>query len=261
MPAKTKPKLPPKPKPKTLSKAKTKTSPISRVDLTPITLLVPSQDLTIPTSLDPTQPPASILQTISAALSTSIAFLYTTDHTPIVDFQRLEPNTTLLIGTCYFERPLSEEEKDVILIQPGAATELWTNLPTVEKIEYITSLREVPHYAGAIYLTLTFDEFKTRMVNARSVRASLETIEENWELPIDAALGLQGMMKPFGEVETWDPALVSALGVLSEALVGQGDVVASLLIEEMKERVGKVGVVDARDVVEVGKELYQIAAW
>jgi hypothetical protein len=94
-------------------------------------------------------------------------------------------------------------------------------------------------------------------------------MQDNWALPVDAILGFQGMVMPHGEIETWEKGLLSTLAVLSEATIGQGDVVGGMIIEAVKSRVleeqkenGKRGgymVVTVGDVMRVGKELYQRA--
>jgi hypothetical protein len=88
-------------------------------------------------------------------------------------------------------------------------------------------------------------------------------------LPLDAILGFQGMVMPYGEMETWEHGLLTTLGDLSKATVGQGGVVGKLVVEEVRKRIiegkekGKGGdmamVVRVEDVVAVGRELYRRA--
>jgi hypothetical protein len=165
----------------------------------------------------------------------------------------------VLIATTYFERPLASAQKDILLLQPGSGTKSWDKLMAPEKREYITSLRKTSGSPSIIYLTLPFEDVKSRMAGGKSIAANRATMEENWGLPIDAMLGFQGLVMPYGEMETWDGELVGALAVLSEAMVGQGDVVGGMIIAKMKE--GKKKVVEARDVLEMGKELYRRALW
>lgn len=81
--------------------------------------------------------------------------------------------------------------------------------------------------------------------------------EETWRLPLDAILGFQGMIMPYGS--TWEENLLPTLAILSEATLGQGMVVSALLIDEVKKN--GVDVVEAAHVVKVGKRLFRKATW
>jgi hypothetical protein len=221
-----------------------------------IKLYAPSLDTSIFNFiLKPSQSHATILKSISKALDNPAqAWPYNFKREPIDDFKTVEAGQTLLIATCYFERPLAEEVRDVLIVQPGAAERAWMELGVEKKREYIGSLE-----GDGVYLTLLFVEVKGRFARTSvpSIEACLATTEANWGLPIDAILGFQGMIMPHGEMETWEEKLVAALAVLSEATVGQGMVVSGLLMDEVKRQRGRV--VDTRDVLEVGKELYRRA--
>ena len=102
-----------------------------------------------------------------------------------------------------------------------------------------------------------------------SIEEYTAVMQKNWELPLDAILGFQGMVMPAGEMKTWDTSLLATLAMFSEATVGQGDVVGGLIIKAVKLRTlkeqsqngGRRGsmVVTVEDVMGVGKELYQRA--
>lgn len=65
--------------------------------------------------------------------------------------------------------------------------------------------------------------------------AYLTTLQDNWSVPISVVLGFQGMVMPYGEPETWEEGLLATLAVLSEAMAGQADVVATLIAKKVKE--------------------------
>jgi hypothetical protein len=221
-----------------------------------ITLYAPSIDVTIEKfHLTPSQSHATILKGISKALGNiSQAWPYNTKHEPIEDFKTLEEGQNLLIATCYSERPLADKVDDVLTVQPGAAYRAWEELDVQKKKEYIASFTE-----SNTYLTLPYSEVQSRLTDTSvpTVKSCLATTEENWGLPLDAILGFRGMVMPYGEMETWQPELLPALAVLSGATIGQGMVISGLIIDEVKRRRG--GHVEARDVVEVGRELYRKA--
>jgi hypothetical protein len=90
-----------------------------------------------------------------------------------------------------------------------------------------------------------------------SLKFALQAMQENWNLSIDAILGLQGLVMPYGELEDWDEKLVPALGMLSAATVTQGCVVSGLIIGAVRNRGGKVVEVD--DITGLCQELYRSA--
>lgn len=228
-----------------------------------------------------------ILEKIGGALETSRpCFAYDTKQQPISDFTQLKPSQTLLIATSYFERPLPEEKKDVKMVQPGPAEEKWMNLPSLLKGNVLRSLRKDDrrgNEAETIYLTLPFSRAAEKLkaittsssspssfrisesssTAPSSIHQHLQTMQENWNAPIEAVLGFQGMVMPYGDMESWEEGLLAMLAVLSETTIGQPDVVATLIVEKVKERVGEPGrrgrgmVVETRDVREVGEGLFR----
>jgi hypothetical protein len=113
----------------------------------------------------------------------------------------------------------------------------------------------------AIYLTLPLVTVQTLIkeytTNLSSSSSALASIAENWHLPIDAVLGFQGMVMPYGETKSWDKNLLPALAILSAATVAQGHTISKLIVEIVKERGGNF--VEVEDVLEVGKKLYRRA--
>jgi len=221
-----------------------------------IRLYAPSVDKTIEQFiLKPSQSYNTILKTISRVLGIDQAWPYNLKREPVDDFKDVEAGRTLLIATCYFERPLAEEAKDILVVQPGAAEKAWMALETEKKRAYIANLEK-----EKIYLTLSRTEIEARLASgiSPSFGACMEVIEEEtWRLPLDAILGFQGMVMPYGS--TWEDDLLPILAILSEATLGQGMVVSALLIDEVKRH--GVDVVEAAHVVKLGKRLFRKAAW
>jgi hypothetical protein len=130
-----------------------------------------------------------------------------------------------------------------------------------------------------MYLTLPFARVQTHIAASSNARLPSEAdssiakytavMQDNWALPLDAVLGFQGMIMPDGEMKTWEKGLLVILAMFSEATVEQGDLIGVLIIEAVKRRVlkeqtrngGRRGsmVVTVKDVMAVGKELYQRA--
>ena len=52
-------------------------------------------------------------------------WVYNLDHEPIEDFGTVTNKQILLVATNYFERPLSETNKDVLVVQGGPARRAW----------------------------------------------------------------------------------------------------------------------------------------
>jgi hypothetical protein len=221
-----------------------------------IRLYAPSIDKTVEQFiLKPSQFYSTILKTISKVLGIDKAWPYNLKREPVDDFRDVEAGRTLLIATCYFERPLPESVKDVLVVQPGAAEKAWMALETEKKREYIAKLEK-----DKVYLTLSRPEIEDRLASgfSPSFEACLEVIEEEtWHLPLDAVLGFQGMFMPYGEI--WEENLLPTLAILSEATLGQGMMVSALLIDEVKRNGGHV--VQAAHVVKVGKRLFRKAEW
>lgn len=225
----------------------------------PITLYAPSLDKTIENHIiNPAQSYSTILQSIRKSLNTRApVFAYNLKRLPITDFTSLNPPQTLLITTCYFERPLAVSPQTILLPQLGAAEDAWMDLSPLARRAYIKSLRASSPDNGITYLALPFSIAKAHLDSpaAPCIESCLETMQQNWALPIEAILGFQGLVMPYGPMETWEEMLVPMLAVLSEVLAGQGDVVSGLLVEKVKGRGG--GCVSMQDVVEIGKELYK----
>jgi hypothetical protein len=224
-----------------------------------VTLYAPSIDKTIKFQYDPSKPHSDILASVRTALGIDLAFTNNLKHRAIIDFSKIKARTrtTLLIATDYFELPLSFSAKDVFIVQ-DAAEAAWKELSSQQKRDHITALRTTST-TPKTYLTLPFADALTRLESATTtpLRTLLDIIEENWGVPIQALLGLQGLVKPFGEVESWDQELIPAMAVLSEVTVGQHQVASNLIMDAVFARKGKI--VEARDVVQVGKELYRKA--
>jgi hypothetical protein len=114
-----------------------------------------------------------------------------------------------------------------------------------------------------IRLTLPVTTALERFTSAKipsfpeSVSAHLASTQEHWGLPLDAVLGLRGMYMPYEEPEKWEDGLLGMVAVLSEATIGQGNLVAAWVVERMKRAKGRV--VEKRDVEEVGKGMYREA--
>jgi hypothetical protein len=226
-----------------------------------ITLYAPSIDKTIESfPFNPFEPDDYILRNICVVLGVDQAWPYNLKHHAVIDFSKIKTGTTLLIATDYFERPLAEFTKDVLIVQDAAET-AWMALSSEQKRDYIDGLHEASATAK-IYLTLPFAEARERLdsatITTTTLASAIATIENNWALPIDAILGLQGLVMPYGEMESWDEKLLPALAVMSETTVGQGSVASGLMIDAVKARHGKI--VEVNDVVDVGKELYRKAA-
>lgn len=221
-----------------------------------ITLYAPSIDVTVEDfHLAPAQPHATLLKKISTALGNiSQAWPYSLKHEPIEDFKALEEGQTLLIATCYFERPLAEEVRDVMVVQPGAPERSWMALEDEKKKAYVASRLD-----KKVYLTLTYHETWSRLTapSAPTIKTCLAIMEDSWGLPIDAILAFPGMIMPYGEMETWEADLLHVLAVLSEATLGQGIVVSGLIFDEVRRK--RICVVEGSDLLEVGKQLYREA--
>jgi hypothetical protein len=224
-----------------------------------VTLYAPSIDKTIKFQYDPSKPHSDILASVRTALGIDLAFTNNLKHRAIIDFSKIKARTrtTLLIATDYFELPLSFSAKDVFIVQ-DAAEAAWKGLSSQQKRNHITALRTTST-TPKTYLTLPFADALARLESATTtpLRILLDIIEENWGVAIQALLGLQGLVTPFGDVESWDQKLVPAMAVLSEATVGQHQVASNLIMDAVFARKGKI--VEARDVVQVGKELYRRA--
>jgi hypothetical protein len=224
-----------------------------------VTLYAPSIDKTIKFLYDPSRPHSDILASIRTALGVDLAFAYNLKHRAVINFSKIKARkrTTLLIATDYFELPLSSSVRDVLLVQDGAEA-AWKELSIHQKRDHITALR-ITSTTPKTYLTLPFADALARLEGATTtpLRTLLDIIEENWVVPIQALLGLQGLVKPFGEVESWDQGLIPAMAVLSDATVGQHQVASNLIMDAVFARKGQI--VEARDVVQVGKELYKRA--
>ncbi|KAL5118524.1 hypothetical protein ACEQ8H_003539 [Pleosporales sp. CAS-2024a] len=221
-----------------------------------IRLYAPSIDKTVEDFiLKPSQAHAAVLKGISKVLgNTSQAWPYNLQHEPIEDFTTVAPGKTLLIATCYFERPLAEESKEVLSPQPGAAGIAWSALAVDKKRAYIATLDQ-----DVIYLTLSFTEVQERHASGdeASIESCLATIEESWQLPIEAILGFQGLIMPHGDMETWETGLLPTLSVLCEATIGQGMVVSGLLIDQVERNT--CSVLRTADVVVVLEQLFRKA--
>jgi hypothetical protein len=224
-----------------------------------VTLYAPSIDKTIKFLYDPSRPHSDILASIRTALGVNLAFAYNLKHRAVIDFSKIKARTctALLIATDYFELPLSSSVRDVLIVQDGAEA-AWKELSLQQKRDHITALRTTST-TPKTYLTLPFADALPWLESATTtpLRSLLDIIEENWGVPIQALLGLQGLVKPFGEVESWDKGLIPAMAVLSEATVGQHQVSSNLIMNAVFARKGQI--VEARDVVQVGKELYRRA--
>jgi hypothetical protein len=224
-----------------------------------VTLYAPSIDKTIKFQYDPSKPHSDILASVRTALGVDLVFAYNLKHRAVIDFSKVKARTrtTLLIATDYFELPLSSSVRDVFIVQEGAEA-AWKELSIHQQRDHITALR-ITSMTPKTYLTLPFADVLARLEGATTtpLRTLLDIIEENWSVPIQALLGLQGLVKPFGEVESWDQGLISAMAVLSDATVGQHQVASNFIMDAVFARKGKI--VEARDVVQVGKELYRRA--
>ncbi|KAH7396501.1 hypothetical protein DE146DRAFT_39770 [Phaeosphaeria sp. MPI-PUGE-AT-0046c] len=214
-------------------------------------------DFPLTTSL----PLTTISSTLQRALETPRpVFAYDLKRAPIYDFTALQPGQTLLLASSHFERPLPPARADVQLVQAGPATEAWMRLSAAAKRDEVRDLRR-REGDEITYLTLPFHVASARLdaIGSASVSAAVEecvaTIRANWDVPMEAVLGFEGLVMPYGELETWEEDLLATLAVLSEATVGQADVVAMLIVEKVKEGGGKV--VGTRDVREIGEELYR----
>jgi hypothetical protein len=224
-----------------------------------VTLYAPTIDKTIEFTYNPKNTHSDILASIRITLGVDLAFAYNTRHCAVVDFSRIKNGTTLIIATDYFELPLPPSKKDILIIRDGAEP-AWKELSLEQKRNYITALLETSS-PPKTYLTLSIADVQARLESVTTTStplwSSLETIKENWGLPLEAILGLQGLTMPYGEVENWDAKLMPALAVLSEATVGQGTMVSNLIMDTMFARKGKV--LEATDVFDVGAELYKKA--
>jgi hypothetical protein len=223
-----------------------------------VTLHAPSIDKTISFTFNPFEPDSHILRNIRVVLGTDQAWAYNIKRRAIVDFSKIKTGATILIATDYFECPLAKSSRDVLIVQDAAET-AWMALSSEQKRDYVEARRDTSTSAR-IYLTLPCADAQEMLANAATsatLAPSLATIEDNWALPLNAVLGFQGLVMPYGEMEKWDKKLVPALAVLSEATVGQGHMVGGLIIDTVKVRRGKI--VDVMDVVDVGKELYRKA--
>lgn len=232
-----------------------------------------------------------ILEKIGGALQTSRpCFAYTTKREPISDFSTLKSDQHVLVATSYFDRVLDDMKRQAKIVQEGVAEEKWIGLPAVLKRDVVEGLRRDDRRKRdgsdeIIYLTLPFrvasarlDDVTESCSKAASSKSSkalsksdapafpsaeecLATMQENWDAPIEAALGFQGMVMPYGDMEGWEDGLIAMLAVLSEATVGQVDVVATLIVEEVKKRTGGARgggmVVELADVRSVGEELFR----
>ncbi|KAF1912682.1 hypothetical protein BDU57DRAFT_374575 [Ampelomyces quisqualis] len=242
-----------------ISKRPTKSSPKI------ITLYAPSIDITIPFTFTSSQPSPTILAKIRTALGTPVAFAYDLQHRPVTNYTRLQAKQTLLIATSFFERPLDDKKRSVLVVQDGPAEKAWLALTADEKRDYIQVVRNKDDPLGrdAVRLTLPVSGALQHFTRAQTpsslvpVKAHLESIQKHWSLPLDAVLGLQGLYMPCEQPETWQDGLVGMLAVLSEATVGQGDLLAAWMLEQMRRGKGKI--VEKRDVEEVGRRLYREA--
>lgn len=252
-----------------------------------VDLYCPSMSLDITNHhINPSYSPQVILEKIGGALGTSRpCFAYTTKREHISDFSTLKSDQTLLIATSYFDRVLPETKKHVKIVQPGLAEERWMKLPVVLKKSVVEGLRKDDRRARdgsdeTVYLTLPFEvaseklgaiaesshgnTSKTSSPPLPSIEECLQTTQENWDAPIEAALGFPGLIMPYGDMEGWEDGLLATLAVLSEATVGQVDVVATLIVEEVKKRTGgsRAGggmVIEMGEVRSVGEGLFSRA--
>jgi hypothetical protein len=201
-----------------------------------ITLYAPSIDVTIKNfPITSSQSHATILNYIRAAVhDVSQAWPYDLKHQPIEDFQALEDGQTLLIATCYFERPLSETDNKMQIVREGAAERAWMAIDVQQKKEYIASLPK-----EKMWITLSANEMQSRADHGTlpnlntSNETCIETMQENWGLPLKAILGYQGMVMPYGELDTWHQNILLILTVLSEASIGQGKLVSDMIVDEL----------------------------
>jgi hypothetical protein len=223
-----------------------------------VTLHAPSIGKTTSFTFNPFEPDSHIIRNIRIVLGADQTWAYKIKHRAIIDFSKIKTGATILIATDYFERPLAKSSKDVLIVQDAAET-AWIALSSEQKRDYIQGRREMSTTVK-IYITLPFadaQEMLNHAMTSATLASSLAMIEDNWALPLDAVLGFQGLVMPYGKMEEWDKQLVPALAVLSEATVGQGYMVGGLIIDAVKARRGRI--VDYKDVVDVGKELYRKA--
>lgn len=226
----------------------------------------------------------------SALDNTTLAFPYDLKSSPIEDFNKVKDGDTILVATCYFEIPSDDMKRDVVVVQEGAAEKGWevsaslvweertwgrgavTNAKFAQKLSreekriYIqthfnpcpSTTPSSPPRPPKIYLTLPFHNAHSRLSSSSTLpppSSSLDIIAQNWALPLDAILGFQGMVAPYGEVEDWDAELLAALALLSEVLAGHEMVAGEAIIGVVKRRQG--GVVGVGDVVEIGRVMYR----
>jgi hypothetical protein len=224
-----------------------------------VTLYAPSIDKTIDFTYNPKNTHNDILKNIRIVLGVDLAFAYNTRHRAVIDFTKIKDGATLIIATDYFELPLPPSKEDVLIIRDGAES-AWKVLSPEQKRNHVTALRETPSTPKP-YLTLSIADVQARLESINTTPpplwSSLDTIQENWGLPLEAIVGLQGLTMPHGGVENWDAKLMPALAVLSEATVGQGTMVSNLIMDTVFARKGKI--LEATDVFDVGAELYKRA--
>ncbi|KAF2036813.1 hypothetical protein EK21DRAFT_83741 [Setomelanomma holmii] len=229
-----------------------------------ITLYAPSLDITTNISIDLPKPDSTILGQIRTALGNiDQAYPYDLKHHPITAFTAIHHKQIVLVGTCYCETPLDAKLRDTLIVQPGAAEEAWMGLTANQRREYVQSLTSKEKKTESkTYITLPLFHARTYITSLNtppSPTSSLAIIAANWTESLDAILGFTGMVRPEREPEDWDPELLAALALLSEALIGQGMAASGLIIDAVKRRAAKAGgavIVVKEDIVNVGKGLY-----
>ncbi|CAO2656007.1 Nn.00g048100.m01.CDS01 [Neocucurbitaria sp. VM-36] len=200
-------------------------------------------------------------------------FIYNTRREPITDFTTVTNSQTLLVATSYFELPLSPTNKDILIVQPGPAKRAWAALSRAQKRKYITTLMDSPPPSSPekTYLTMSRADVMASLDSILSPESSkagsilhlststmdthLTTIKENWDMDINACLGFQGLVRPYGPLESWKSKFIPVMALLSDATVGQGKMVSKLVIDAVFARGGPT-VVQVGDLVKVGRELY-----
>jgi hypothetical protein len=82
---------------------------------------------------------AAVLERLRTALGdVSQAWPYNARRAPIMDFITVKEGQNLLIATDYFEEPLTEKIKDVLIVQPGSAETAWMVSPYISMCIYST---------------------------------------------------------------------------------------------------------------------------
>ncbi|KAF1845520.1 uncharacterized protein K460DRAFT_110346 [Cucurbitaria berberidis CBS 394.84] len=197
-------------------------------------------------------------------------WVYTLQQESVDDFSILKNGQTLLVATDYFEKPLSDSNNDVLVVTEGAAKRAWAALSRVQKRDHVATLlySETSVTGDKTYLTVPGSVVTASIATilagdtlastpaepTSSIDACVAIIKENWNMGLDEFLGFQGMIKPYGPVQSWNSKLLPALALLSDATAGQGHIINGLVIDAVKARRGKV--VKVRDIVKVGRELY-----